>query len=126
MFRIRRVYDDITPRNKKAIARVQNILITQFPLLSESDIYKLSERLRNPLKYRFRSILFVAEGSKDVVMGFALLFHEPLLKFCYLDFISADKLKMGGGIGGVLYQRVRKEALNLCTVGLFFECLPDD
>lgn len=126
MFRIRRVYDDITPRNKEAIARVQEILTTQFPGLSNRDIAKLPEQLRNPLKYRFRSILFVAEGAKDSVMGFALLFHEPVLRFCYLDFISADKPKMGGGIGSVLYQRVREEALNLNTVGLFFECLPDD
>jgi len=33
---------------------------------------------------------------------------------------------MGGGIGSALYERVREEALDLNTVGLFFECLPDD
>ncbi len=32
----------------------------------------------------------------------------------------------GGGLGGILYERVRKEALDLGCVGLFFECLPDD
>lgn len=126
MFRIRRVYDDITPINKEAIANVQDILRNQFPGLSEMDIAKLPEQLRNPMKYRLRSILFVAEGSKDRVIGFALVFHEPVLRFCYLDFISAEKLSMGGGIGGVMYQRVREEALDLDTAGLFFECLPDD
>jgi len=78
------------------------------------------------MKYRFRAILFVAEGAKDSVLGFALLFHEPVLKFCYLDYISAEKLKTGGGIGGALYQRIREEALDLDTIGIFFECLPDD
>jgi len=126
MFRIRRVYDDITPINKEAIAQVQEILRTQFPGLSKRDIAKLPEQLRNPLKYRFRSILFVAEGTRGRVIGFALLFHEPVLRFCYLDFISAAKLKMGGGIGSALYERVREEALDLNTIGLFFECLPDD
>jgi len=126
MFRIRRVYDDITPINKESIAQVQEILRTQFPGLSKRDIAKLPEQLRNPLKYRFRSILFVAEGTKGRVIGFALLLHEPVLRFCYLDFISAAKLKMGGGIGSALYERVREEALDLNTVGLFFECLPDD
>jgi acetoin utilization deacetylase AcuC-like enzyme/GNAT superfamily N-acetyltransferase len=126
MFRIRRVHDDITPANKEAIAQVQEILRTQFPLLSKRDIAKLPEQLRNPLKYRFRSILFVAEGAKGRIIGFALLFHEPALKFCYLDYISAAERRTGGGIGGALYERVREEALDLNSVGLFFECLPDD
>jgi len=29
-------------------------------------------------------------------------------------------------IGGALYERLREEALELGTIGLFFECLPDD
>jgi acetoin utilization deacetylase AcuC-like enzyme len=126
MFRIRRVYDYVTPSNKEVIAQVQGILRTQFPSLAKKDISKLPKQLRNPLKYRFRSILFVAEGSKGHVDGFALLLHEPVLKFCYLDYISAATLKTGGGIGGTLYERVREEALYMGAIGLFFECLPDD
>ncbi len=125
MFRIRRVYDDITSANKEAITQVQEILRTQFPLVSKRDINKLPEQLRNPLKYRFRSILFVAEGTKGHIIGFALLYHAPILKFCYLDYISAAEKRTGGGIGGALYERVREEALDLNSVGLFFECLPD-
>ena len=126
MFRIRRVYDDITPANQDAIAQVLEILRVQFPLLSKREIRKLPEQLRNPMKYRFRSILFVAEKMKGHVDGFALLFHEPALRFCYLDYISAGPQKTGGGIGGALYERVREEALDLETIGIFFECLPDD
>jgi acetoin utilization deacetylase AcuC-like enzyme len=126
VFRIRRVYDDITPANQDAIAQVQEILRSQFPLLSRKEIKKLPEQLRNPMKYRFRSILFIAEGVKNHIDGFALLFHEPALRFCYLDYISAGPQKTGGGIGGALYERVREEALDLETIGIFFECLPDD
>jgi acetoin utilization deacetylase AcuC-like enzyme len=126
MFRIRRVYDDITPANQSAIAQVQSILHAQFPRVPKRDVAKLPEQLRNPLKYRFRAILFIAEGLKGHVDGFALLFHEPVLHFCYLDFISAAQRKTGGGIGGALYERVREEALDLETIGIFFECLPDD
>ena len=126
MFRIRRVYDDVTPLNREAISQVQEILRTQFPGLSRRDISKLPKQLRNPLKYRFRAILFVAEDSKERVRGFALLFHAPILNFGYLDFISAAEQETGRGIGSALYERVREEALFLKTIGLFCECLPDD
>ena len=126
MFRIRRIYDDLLPVDRHAIAQVQGILREQFPLLPKDKVNKLPDQLRNPFKYRFRSILFVAEGIKGRVKGFALLQHVPDLRFCYLDFISAATYRTGGGIGGALYQRVREEALSLDALGLFFECLPDD
>ncbi|RJR16845.1 MAG: histone deacetylase family protein [Nitrospiraceae bacterium] len=126
MFRVRRIYDDFLPANREAIAQVQNILRTQFHLLHEDDITKLPEQLRNPLKYRFRSILLIADDGKGHVKGFALMLHAPDLHFCYLDFISTDRKIMGSGIGSVLYERVREESRYLKTIGLFFESLPDD
>lgn len=126
MFRIRRIHDDIVPANRHAIAQVQAILRAQFPLLAEREVAGLPEKLRDPLKHRFRSILFVAEDQRGAVQGFAFLMHEPALDFCYLDFISAAKRMTGRGIGGALYQRVRQEALALAAVGIFMECLPDD
>ncbi len=126
MFRIRRVYDNITPSDRDAVGQVQEILKAQFPAISRKEVRKLGDWLRNPFMHRFRSILFTAEKSKSVVAGFALLLHEPALCFCYLDYISAGPKQTGGGIGGALYERVREEALDLASVGLFFECLPDD
>ena len=126
MFRIRRIYDDLLPVDRKAIAQVQDILRKQFPLLSKDRVNKLPDHLTNPFKYRFRTILFVAEGIRGKVKGFAVLQHVPDLRFCYLDFISAATYRTGGGIGGALYQRVREEAESLHAVGLFFESLPDD
>lgn len=114
------------PINKTAINQVQNILREQFPLIGHDDIDKLPDKLKNPLKFRFRSILFVADDMKKGLQGFALLMHAPDLDFCYLDFISAAKEMTGRGIGGALYERVRKESLNLKCKALFFECLPDD
>jgi acetoin utilization deacetylase AcuC-like enzyme/GNAT superfamily N-acetyltransferase len=126
MFRIRRVYDDVLPRNKDAIAQVQDILRAQFWEVPEGDIGKLPEQLRNPLKHKFRSVLFVAEDSKGHVSGFALLNHAPSLNFGFIDFLATAKQKMGGGIGEALYERVREEARALQVTGLFYECLPDD
>ena len=126
MFRIRRVLDDVLPSDRAAVAQVQEILRTQFTALSPKDIDRLPEQLHHPLKYRFRFILFVAEDARGHVKAFALLSHEPTLRFCFIDFISAELGKTGRGTGGVLYERVREEALSLRTLGLFYECHPDD
>jgi acetoin utilization deacetylase AcuC-like enzyme len=126
LFRIRRIYDATLPINHEALSRVQDILRSQFPLHPEKEIAKLPEQLRNPLKYRFRAILFVAEGFRRDVQGFALIFHDPELQFCFIDFLSTGKKRMGTGVGAALYERVREEALALGAMGLFFECLPDD
>ncbi len=126
MFRIRRIYDDTLPINKQAIKQVQEILKTQFSELNQQDIEKLPKHLRNPMKYRFRSILFVADDEKGRVRGFALLHHAADLNFTYLDYIAAAQQKTGRGIGSALYEMVREMALQLGVIGIFFECLPDD
>ncbi len=126
MFRIRRIYDNVIPINKLAIAQVQAIMRTQFAFLYEDEIVKLPEKLRNPLKHKFRSILFVADDQAGQVKGFALVLHEPDLNFYFLDLISSAKQLSGRGIGGILYERVRQEVHALKSNGLFFECLPDD
>ena len=126
MFRIRRIFDDILPANAEAIRQVRQILQDQFPALRPSEIDKLPDLLKNPLKHRFKSILYIAENFRGLVKGFALLSFEPELRFCYLDYISTAKNITGGGIGGALYERLREEAQLLGAVGIFFECLPDD
>jgi len=125
MFRIRRIFDDSLPVDREAVAQVQDMLRHRFDALSDSEIRALPAKLGNPLKYRFRTILFVAERKHDVA-GFALMQHAPDLGFCYLDFLSVQPGKAGGGVGGALYERVRAEASVLGCSGLFFECLPGD
>lgn len=126
MFRIRRIHDALRPANKSVIVQAQQILSDQFPLLAPRDIDKIPELLRNPMKQGFRSILYVVENLRQKVQGFALVSHEPDLRFCFLDYISTAKYTSGGGIGGALYEHVREEALLMGVVGIFFECLPDD
>ncbi len=126
MFVIRRIHDDILPVNKKALRQVRLILQQQFPDLRSIDVDKIPDMLSNPLKHRFRSILYVAEDGRGQVKGFALLSYEPDLKFCFLDYISASVQLEGSGIGGVLYEWIRTEAKDLDVVGMLYECLPDD
>jgi acetoin utilization deacetylase AcuC-like enzyme/GNAT superfamily N-acetyltransferase len=98
----------------------------QFDGVPDEDIKKLPELLVNPLKYKFRTILFIAEDAKNKVKGFAVLLHAPDLNFAYLDYIATAADAPGRGIGGALYERVRSESESLGVCGIFFECLPDD
>ena len=126
MLRIRRVYDDVLPVNKEILVQVKDILRSRFSGVREEEIESIGEKLRNPFKQRFRTLLFVAETLRGKVKAFAMVLLEPELGFVFLDWIATLKNNTGGGLGDALYDRVRREALALKAGGIFFECLPDD
>jgi len=126
MFRIRRIFDDLLPIDQDEIAQVQQVLRAQFPGVRPADVEALPGKLRNPMKYKFRSMLYVADEPHGSIRGFALVSHEPVLRFWYLDFIAATTRGVGGGVGGALLSRVREVARATQPIGLFFECPPDD
>jgi acetoin utilization deacetylase AcuC-like enzyme/GNAT superfamily N-acetyltransferase len=126
MFRIRQVPDDATTTNREAVRQVQEILRSQFPGIDPEHITNIPDQLRNPMRYRFRAVLLVAEDAHDRVKGFALLLHDPRLSLCFLEFLSTAPGTTGRGIGGSLYQRVQEQARLLGAIGVFYECLPDD
>jgi len=126
MFRIRRVADDLYPMNRHAVEQVKEIMRSQFPSVKEEKIQAISEQLHNPLKFRFRPSLFVADNNNGKVKGFALLLFAPDRSFCFLDYIATRKEEAPGGIGSALYERCREEAMLLKATGIYMECLPDD
>jgi acetoin utilization deacetylase AcuC-like enzyme/GNAT superfamily N-acetyltransferase len=126
LIRVRKVLDDVAPANAAAVAEAQRILRAQFPELAPEEIDKLPEQLRNPLKFQFVSRLFVAEKAGGRILGVALLIHFPKQEFCYLELMSTAPGRTGGGVGSVLYDRVREEAAGLGAKGIYLEALPDD
>jgi len=126
MFRIRKLYDTVSSANREAMEQVLEILRVQFPKARKEDFEKIPQQLNDPLKYRYRSILFVAENGRGKVRGFAMLLHLPDIHIGCLELISAAPGRTGGGVGGILYEQIREEALSLNLSGLFFECSVDD
>jgi len=98
MFSIRRIYDDTPVANKDAINQVLVIMRKQFPNARPEDFEKIPMQLHDPMHYKYRSILFVAQDSRDRVRGLAMLLHMPDLGITYLEMISAAPGKTGGGI----------------------------
>jgi len=125
MFRIRKIEDDIAPANREVIRQVVEIMRKQFPRITQADLDKLPRQLHDPFKYKYRSILFVAEDQHTQVKGFALLLHMTDLNICYLELLSAAPGRTGGGVGTALYEQAREEAASLKVLGIFYECKAD-
>ena len=125
MLRIRKIHDPLFPLEARAVAQVQKLLAERFPELDKEKIDELPGQLNNPLKYRFKTILFVADNTSGNVKGFAVLMTDKTLNFCFLDLIATDR-GAPSGLGSAIYERVREEAAKLNSLGIFFECLPDD
>jgi acetoin utilization deacetylase AcuC-like enzyme len=126
MLRIRKISNPYIESNLAAMESVKNIMAKQFPLVWDSKIEILDEQLVNPLKFKYQTILLIAENIHETILGFAVIKFMSDLQFCFLDFIAALPGKTSSGVGSFLYQRVREEAEALNSIGLFFECLPDD
>lgn len=126
MFRIRRILNDRSEADRSAIQQSREILESQFPDIDQAKIDLIPQQLRNSLKYKLQTSLYVAENRGGSVQGFALLMYAPDLNFTYLDFIASKRNIILTGVGSALYQRLREESKHLGVRGLFFECLPDD
>ncbi|HPQ39142.1 MAG TPA: histone deacetylase family protein [bacterium] len=126
MFRIRRIFDDVSPVNQQTLAQVSVLLRQQFEELNPEKIARIPNVLRHPIKYGFRTILYVAEDNLFRLQGLALIDYDADLSFCFLDYLTSQPSRVGRGIGGALYDQVRAEALSLGVTGIFFECNPDD
>ena len=126
MFKIRKITDAYLPSNAASIEQVFSILRMHFPSVKEGKVNEILEQMKDPLKFKFASILFVAEDGRSNVKGFAIMFFMPDKNFCYLDYIAVKPGKTSSGVGGAIYERLREEAQMLKSIGIFMECLPDD
>ncbi len=126
MIRVRKVYDNVSRANRDAIAQVRAIVAEQFPTARTQDLEKIDQQLIDPLRYRYRSILLVVENASGRVRAFAMLLHLTDLNIAFLELISIAAASGDRGIGAVLYESVREEAVALGVSGLFLECSVDD
>ncbi|MGD9639191.1 MAG: histone deacetylase family protein [Alphaproteobacteria bacterium] len=124
MFRIRKILDATTSANISTINQVKIILKSQFSKIPITDIENLEEKLLNPFKYQFKTNIIVAEKN-DKVVAFALVLYDPKRKFAYLDYIATAKGKHSNGLGSLLYEKVKENAIKEKCNLIAFECLPD-
>ena len=109
MFRIKRIYEVQTIEDKKAITQVKKLIRAEYPNRSSEEIEQLTDNIFNNGINSFRPMLFVAEGFASKIKGFALVFHDPDLKFSFLEELLVTRENENLGIGEALYQRVKEE-----------------
>jgi len=126
MFRIRKITNPFLEGNRQVVDRVKEIIRQQFPDILISQVEDISLQMINPVKKKYHSSLVIADDFRGNIRGFALLMYMSDLKFCYLDFLAVTPGQPTSGVGGSIYERIREEASSLGTIGLFFECLPDE
>lgn len=127
ILRIRRVLDDTLPSNRHAVQQSVRIMLRRFPGFSREDISLLPDRLKDPVRFGYRTLLYVADDGRGRVRGMAVVMMWPRLRGAYLDFIATLGPRTAqGGVGQALYQRARDEARELGMLGLFFDVDMDD
>lgn len=126
MLKIRKISSPYLRENKEAMAKISELVKSQFPGVNADKIDTLDSQLADPLSNKFLSLLFIADDFRGNLRGFAIMLYMSDLNFCYLDYIAVIPGTYSSGVGGALYQRVRDEATGLGSSGLFFETLPDD
>lgn len=127
MFRLRRILDLSLTRNQLAVEQVERLFREQFPPSREDEIQQIAARITNPFLDGFKHLVLIVEDpNRRQIKGAAVVSHDPVLQFSYLDFIAVTSRSMGRGVGGSLYEAVREEAAAAGSIGLFFECNPDD
>jgi len=126
MFRIRKITNPFLEGNLQAMERIKEIIRLQFPGIIEKQIDDISQHMINPVKMKYHTSIVIADDFRGNIRGFAILLFMSDLKFCYLDLLTVTPGSPTSGVGGSIYEKIREEAASLGTLGLFFECLPDD
>ena len=107
MFRIRQVHGANAPQDQMALAAVMGIYEKAFPHYVQYTA-TIADLLKFSSKNDFDVVLLVAEGDKERILGFALSFYFPRLKYAYLDYVASDPSRSPRGYGVALYERNRE------------------
>ena len=126
MFRIRKISNPGLDGNRQVIDRLKEIVRIQFPGIMAQQIEDISEKMVDPVKIKYQTSIIVADDFRGNIRGFASMLFMSDLKFCFLDLLAVNPDKPTSGVGGSIYDRIREEAFSLGSIGLFYECLPDD
>lgn len=124
MLKIRQIHDLSSKQNATEFNQVLEIYEQAFSYYPQYT-KKIAELFNEEVKKDFIITLFVIEGNKARIKGFALIFFFPELKYAYLDYIAIQKSASYRGYGAALYDISREWLLDKKCYGLFMDVPPD-
>jgi acetoin utilization deacetylase AcuC-like enzyme/GNAT superfamily N-acetyltransferase len=101
------------------------LLQAAFPDLADVPDY-VERKLAEQTTRVYPTVLLIAHGPGDTVMGFALADYFEWIGYAYLDFIVTQAEQRGRGLGGALYEALRQDLMARGARGLFLEVPTDD
>ncbi len=125
MFRIRQVRSVTSRQGAQDLATVLHIYTKAFAYYPEYAS-KISDLVLFKDRRDFEVLLLVAESQKNRIVGFALVFIFPQLKYAYLDYIATDPDRRARGYGIALYNAVREHLQHKRCKGFFMDVPSDD
>jgi acetoin utilization deacetylase AcuC-like enzyme/GNAT superfamily N-acetyltransferase len=125
MFRISHVLGAHRQYDRRRLAEIQALFATAFPDLGREGNY-VAEKLSSAGARGYPTILLVAHGPGDRVIGFALADYFESIGYAYLDFIVTEARRRGRGLGGALYEALREDLIARGASGLLLEAPTDD
>ncbi|GAB4222824.1 MAG: hypothetical protein Tsb005_15880 [Gammaproteobacteria bacterium] len=125
MFRIRQLTHTTSYEDKRALASVIRIYRKVFSYDTEYAA-KIVTILESGQQNEFETILLIAEGGKNRVFGFSLIFYFSDLNFAYLDHIASDVIRRGRGYGNALYEATQDALKERRCQDLYLDVPPDD
>jgi len=125
MFRISHIFGTHRDKDRKRLAEVQALFQAAFPTLADDPGY-IARKLEEQAARGYPSILLVAHGPGDRVLGFALADYFESIGYAYLDFIVTHVEQRGRGLGGALFEALREDLIARGAQGLFLEAPTDD
>ena len=102
MFRISHVLETHRRHDQRCLSQIQVLFAAAFPELSGDYI---ARKMAAAASRGYPSILLVAHGPGDRVLGFALADYFESIGYGYLDFLVTEAERRGRGLGGALYDK---------------------
>ncbi len=125
MIRFGRIFDPASPAERRKLAEAKELFRRIFPLEPE-----YAERIERLLRERatlgFDLAIITAESARGRIVGLAVVYFFPAIRYGFLDYIGSGPERRRRGIGLALYEAVREYLANKGARGLFLEIPPDD
>ncbi|MDT8445810.1 MAG: histone deacetylase family protein [bacterium] len=125
MLQIERLADRHNNHNRELVEAVLRLYQEAFPYYPKYAS-RIAQLIETPIEADFESVLLVAKGSKNRLLGFVLFFYFRDLNFAYLDYLATSKSRIGRGIGAALYESAQQWLKGIGCQGLLMDVPTDD